>query len=161
MLTLLYPQQDYTSAEIALKIQSLVASEGRKIYTVPKHFGRNETTVQKNLEKSNPVVFLAYDTTVIDDQTKSELEFLTQKSKEVIAVVPKDFLLQQSLVSKSFTYARGDKAEFINAINTYIETIDEEKKNSDDGFGLLAVIGVLLIALVFLVTGNKDDDEDE
>jgi hypothetical protein len=159
MLTILYPEGDYTSADIAIRTQAL--AQGQPVYVVPKHYGRNEATVFKKLAKSNDVLFIAYDKTLIDEHTAQEIQFLLEKGKTIHAIIP-DTLVGISPKTKIYTFSKTNKSDFAQAIQTFMDsaksshTAITSKQSKNDSF--LALIGVLLLSILFLSLVNLQEE---
>lgn len=88
MISILYPEGDYEAADIALKAQSLSYSSNTNIYIVPKHYGRNEEAIYKNLGKAKLAIFIMYENGKIDANTIKELEYLTSKDVKIYSIIP-------------------------------------------------------------------------
>jgi coenzyme F420-reducing hydrogenase delta subunit len=159
MLTILYPEGDYTSADIAIRTQAL--AQGQSVYVVPKHYGRNEETVFKKLQKSKDVLFIAYDKMTLDAHTTQEIQFLLEKGKTIHAIIP-DALLGMSPRAKIYTFSKTNKSDFAQAIQTFMNSVKPlhpaitSKQSKDDAF--LALIGVLLLSILFLSLVNLQEE---
>ncbi|MEJ0057676.1 MAG: hypothetical protein WDN75_19740 [Bacteroidota bacterium] len=88
MISILYPEGDYTSADIAIKLQSLAQAQAGQIFIVPKHFGRNDENVYKNLGSSETAILLSHDKFTLDDATKKELVFLLNNKAKIYSIAP-------------------------------------------------------------------------
>jgi hypothetical protein len=155
MLTILYPEGDYTSADIAIRTQAL--AQGQPVYVVPKHYGRNEATVFKKLAKSNDILFIAYDKMTIDEHTAQEIQFLLEKGKTIHAIIP-DTLVGISPKTKIYTFSKTNKSDFAKAIQTFINCTkpshDVTTSKSASKNTILTLVGVLLLSILFLSLAN-------
>ncbi|MEO0043571.1 MAG: hypothetical protein RL329_3019 [Bacteroidota bacterium] len=95
---------------------------------VPKHYGRNEATVFKKLAKSNDVLFIAYDKTLIDEHTFSK----TNKSD----------------------FAKAIQTFMNNAKSSHAAITPKQLKND----AAIALIGVLLLSILFLSLVNLQEE---
>ena len=155
MITLLYTKDDYVAAEMALKIQAIGAGQGQKFYTVPKHYGRKDEQVYKNLDKSNIALLIAYENHQIDEQTAEEIRHLDSKNKKIVAIVPHDF--QGLFLSKNiepYKYTRTDQNSLLLAIQQYVNQLKQQpqsEENKDSGIFaaiMMLIVGLLLIAFI-------------
>ena len=159
MLTILYPKEDYTSADIALRVQALAQSQNQKVYTVPKHYGRNSEAVFAKLSKSSAVLFIVHDQEQIDQDTQAELEFLLQKGKTIHAIVPESLKILPEAIKKH-TYQ--DKSQFTDTLNEFTNSLKKKphkSKKDTQNFALLILAGTLMIVILFLMLYNDKEKE--
>jgi hypothetical protein len=163
MLTILYPENDYTSADIAIRTQALAQGQGQKIYVVPKHYGRNEGNVFKNLSKTDAVLFISYDKIKLDENTEKEIDYLLQNGKKIHAIIPEAMSQSHLPVSKVniYSYAQSNKINFSQAIEDFIvkSKVPKEKKSKSND--LLMLVGVLLLSILVLSLINNNPNGEK
>jgi hypothetical protein len=158
MISILYPENDYEAADIAIKAQAL--SRNTPIYIVPKHYGRNETDVYKNLGKTKLAIFLAFDKHKIDKKTTDELTFLVSKKIRIYSIIPDGMRPIPVILADNtelFPYPNKDKKNAIKKINEVsLQLATLQKKispNDEVATGIAAV--VLVILLLSLLSGTS------
>jgi hypothetical protein len=151
MLSILYPKEDYTAADVAIRVQALAAGEGHKLHVVPRHFGRQEEQAQKNLHKTTAGLLIACDKARLDETSKKDIGFLIEKKKRIIAVVPANFEpLPESI--ETYRYTQGSAKSFADTVQHFVEQLKQAptgKKNQETN---LLVVGGLLIAGIILLS---------
>jgi hypothetical protein len=165
MISILYNEKDYEAASIALKVQSLAQNSTSKIYIVPKHYGRNPDNVSANLSKTQSAIFIAHDTSSIDEQTKQELTNLIDKSIPLQIVIPNWFKLRNSVLehyqNKSvYEYSNTDKSQIVNDLAQYIKKIPQKIKGSSKQKNDDIAAGILIAGLALLLLALATSDAD-
>ena len=164
MLTIIYPKEDYTSADIAIRVQALAQGQGQKIYVVPKHYGRNEENVFAKLSKATSILFIAHDKLNIDQNTEKELSFLSSKGKKVHYIVPTDMNLttDSTYIHK---YLNNNKMDFANAIQGFIQKIQTNEQGSkkiNKENAVLLAVSMLIVTIIFLlIISNLNNNEKD
>lgn len=163
MITILYPEKDYTAADLALKTQALAQNAGNKIYIVPRHYGRQEINVQKNLEKTKIALLIIHDAKLLDDSISSELNFLISKNIKIYALIPQGVQLglelEQYSHAKIQRYSGKGQDELIDEMQKLIKGIQQDVKgegfdsNSSD-WGVFIATLLLVLALISLVINS-------
>lgn len=153
-ITIIYPKEDYEAANVAVKVQALAQSRNQRIYVVPKHYGKNKTEIQKNLEKTTVALFISQSSGNIDSSTLEELKFLKTQRKEIIGFLPDGVVIPKNLEKyiSLQRYHSGDANSLRNTILKYLTQVKPDKENQN---ALLVVIGLLLFLL--LLAFNSDD----
>jgi hypothetical protein len=156
MLTIIYPENDYTSADIAIRVQALAQGQGQKIYVVPKHLGRNEENIFKNLKKTDTVLFIAYDKTQLDNSTLDELSWLTKNNKLIHAIVPDNMKMDLGQNLRAYTYSQMNHYDFAAGINRFVNQLQNEQKvkNGTKNDNILVLVGLLVLSILFLSLVN-------
>jgi len=161
MISITYPHGDYSSADLAIKLQALAQTNSQKIYVVPKHFGRDKTNIYKNLENTNAALLLLHDKLGLDKPTKDEVVYLVKKKAVVYSIAPietrKHLKLPNGVTSFYYDQAKsGDFLKTVQKIISDLEKVKKEKSNDDNLGGLL-----LLMALVILVISAVFSSDDK
>jgi hypothetical protein len=156
MLTIIYPENDYTSADIAIRVQALAQGQGQKIYVVPKHLGRNEENIFKNLKKTDTVLFIAYDKTQLDNSTLDELSWLIKNNKLIHAIVPDNMKMDLGQNLRTYTYSQMNHSDFAAGINRFVNQLQNEQKvkNGTKNDNILVLVGLLVLSILFLSLVN-------
>lgn len=154
MISIIYPQGDFEAADIAIKTQALAQSSGKKIYIVPKHFGRNHDAVFQNLSKTTTALFLAFEKFDLDDDTQSELEYLLGRRVQVFGVIPDtmDFPFFDEDSFEIVTYPQHGKWQAIAKISDVIKKISPNSQSPSGNETNVAVIMTVLLLLVIILT---------
>lgn len=155
MLSILYPKEDYTAADVAIRVQALAAGEDHKLYVVPRHFGRQQEQVQKNLHKTTAALLIACDQTRLDESCKQEIDFLIEKKKRIIGVVPANFELLPVGI-EIYNYTQGNAKSFADTVQHFVDQLKQApsgKKNQETN--LLVVGGLLIAGIILLSNLNK------
>ncbi len=160
MLSILYPKEDYTAADVAVRVQALAAGEGQKIQVVPKHFGRNPQQVEKQLKQTAAALFIACDKLKLDADSKQELAVLQEKKRKIICVVPQRFagLPKDDADLERHAYTRGNAKSFTDTVQSFVkklETSQPAKKRGDKDAQLLIAGGLLVAGIILLAGLNK------
>ena len=155
MLTIMYPENDYTSADIAIRVQALAQGQGQKVYVVPKHLGRNEENIFKNLKKTDTVLFIAYDKTQIDASTFEELAWLTKNNKLIHAIIPDNMVMDLGQNLRTYTYSQNIQSDFAVGINRFVGQLQNEQvKKVTKNDNILILVGLLVLSILFLSLVN-------
>ena len=160
MISILYPEKDYESADIAIKAQALSNADSNVLYVVPKHYGRNEEAVYKNLEKTNIALFLIYDANQIDSETVNEILYLKKHKKEIYVLIPEGLKLKSNELPKleEIRYPKGDKKKLANIIENFIETHKSQSSSSSSDASAALIIIILILSVIGLasaITSSK------
>lgn len=155
MITFIYPEGDWTAAEIAIKIQALASSQGHQVYSPPKVGRRDQQSIARKLSQSKYAIFVAFDETAIDDATQWELRTLSDTNATIYAVVPEPMqhpFEDLALHSHPYYYTPGDIDQFITTANMIMDEIRTQgRTNGGELLVLLLLFGmlVLFVALLF------------
>jgi hypothetical protein len=156
MIAILYPKDDYTAADIGVKINALALNQKSKIYVVPKHYGRNQQSIYANLKKAKEPLLLMHDTTTLDSETAEELNFLLQNQVAVNAIIPQKSNL--GLAPRNFNgiheYDPKDPNGFLKPINEYLTSIGKQNTNKNTGV-VLGLLAIILLGIAFSSDGKK------
>lgn len=155
MITFIYPKDDWTAAEIVVKMQALAASQNIRVYSPPKNTRRDEREIAMKLAKTKYSIFLAYDAHTIDEDTAWELKFLSERKTKIYSVVPDvqvDELMKIGIDENIYPYKYGERTELITSVKKIIDEIktkDGKKGDSDLGETLtfLLLLGMILFFL--------------
>jgi hypothetical protein len=158
MIAFLYPKEDWTAAEIALKIQAVAASQDIEVYSVPKFQKNRKELIFQRLSKTSQAIFLAYDVKSIDEDTQDHLMFLKEKKKPVYFIIPKD--MENTVGALGFAqnirlYDPADKM----AIIPITESLLEDLKNDANREGMavfIVLVGILLMILFLVLSTSKE-----
>ena len=157
MISIFYSEGDYGAADIAVKLQALAQLQAGQIFIVPKHFGRNQINVEKNLKKSKTAIFLAHDKNVLDSHTKREVAFLSRNKARIYAIVPVQF--KQSLqLPKSVSTNYYDKlkgGDFLKTVQKISTEFQSRRQPANSDFSALLVIMALIIFIVAAFDNGK------
>lgn len=156
MLTIIYPENDYTSADIAIRVQALAQGQGQKVYVVPKHLGRNEVNILKNLNKTDTVLFIAYDKIQLDASTLKELSWLTNNNKLIHAIVPDNMKIDLGQNLRIYSYSQKNHSNFAVGINKFVNQLQSEQKVKEvtKNDNILILVGLLVLSILFLSLVN-------
>lgn len=170
MISILYSAQDYEAASIALKLQSLSHGQAVRVYIVPKHYGRNEAGIAQNLNKTQAALFLAYETTCVDDATLNELAILRHRGVPIRYVLPVSFNPGQipAEASEVFRYHANsmsnetllrDLSQTITSLNMQVTQRNFTAPKDKMSIALVGVmVGLSLILLGMVASsGNADN----
>lgn len=158
MIAFLYPKEDWTAADIALKVQAVAASQDIEVYSVPKFQQNRKDQIFMKLSKISQAMFLARDVKVIDTDTQEHLKFLQQKRKPVYFILPKGMENEAKALGFSEnikTYDPEDKM----AIIRITEGILADLKNNADAEGaavFIVLVGLLLLILFLALSASKE-----
>ncbi len=156
MITIIYPFKDYTSADIAIKLQALASGENQKIYVVPKHFGRIEERVYKELDKTDVALLIVFDEKQLDQMTIDELQYLKSKKVPIFAFMPNYLTINDEQIT-SYKYKPFDKNDILKKLYDFISNLSKEKKSKDnDWIDVLIAIGAIAGGLLLLNSLFKD-----
>ena len=160
MISILYPNGDYESADIAIKAQSL--SQSSKIYIVPKHYGRNEEAVYKNLDKTKIAIFIVYDKVPIDDKTQKELKYLKKKGTPIYSIIPADkhFGLINDVSTVQLKYRPNDKNHILDQIENIRKELEKDansaiKSSNNEIIGAITIFILVIILIAIIGTSQK------
>jgi len=158
MIAFLYPKEDWTAAEIALKVQAVAASQEIEVYSVPKFQKNRKEQIFEKLSKSTQAMFLAYDVKVIDEDTREELKFLKDKGKPVYFILPKGMNGEAKALGFSEhirTYDPENKMAIIQITERLLE--DLKKDVNAEGLAVFIVlVGLLLLILFLVLSASKE-----
>ena len=155
MLTIIYPENDYTSADIAIRVQALAQGQGQKVYVVPKHLGRNKENISKNLKKTDTVLFIAYDKTQIDTSTIEELSWLTKNNKLIHAIIPDNMVMDLGQNLRTYTYSQNSQSDLAVGISKFVGQLQSEQvKKATKNDNILVLVGLLVLSILFLSLVN-------
>ena len=158
MIAFLYPKEDWTAAEIALKIQAVAASQDIEVYSVPKFQKNRKEQIIQRLSKVSQAIFLARDVKEIDDDTREQLIFLKEKSKPVYFIIPKGMENQATALGFSENIRAYDPDDKM-AIIQITESLLEDLKNDANKEGLavfIVLVGMLLLILFLVLSASKE-----
>ncbi len=156
MITFIYPEGDWTAAEVAIKIQALASSQGHKVYSPPKVGKRDEEDIGRRLSRSKYAILVAYDSPSLDPSTKWELETLSSNNATIYSVVPHSMRVELEALGvrnnlKSYDF--DDIDHFIQAAEAIMDDIRSQQSSGTGGelLVLLLLFGMLIffIALLF------------
>lgn len=160
MITILYPEGDFTSADIAIKLQALAQVQSEQVFIVPKHFGRNSENVYKNLGTSKTALLLLHDKVTLDTDTKKEIEFLISKGAIIYSIAPieaKNSLILPQKVSSHY-YDRLKSGDFLNTVQSIVTDLQKRKKDTisfGDEFGGILIVMALIILIIAAFQNDK------
>jgi hypothetical protein len=160
MISILYPEGDFTSADIAIKLQALGQVQSEQIFIVPKHFGRNSENVHKNLNSSRTALLLLHDKIALDAETKKEIEFLIAKGATIYCIAPieaKKALMLSQKVSSHF-YNRQKSGDFLNTVQSIVSDLQKRKDKislGDDFGGILMVMAFIILIIAAFQNDKK------
>jgi len=159
MISILYPEGDFTSADIAIKLQALAQVQSEQIFIVPKHFGRNSENVYKNLDASKTALLLLHDKIALDVDTKKEIEFLISKGAIIYSIAPieakKSLMLPQKV--SSHYYDRLKSGDFLNTVQSIVTDLQKRKDTVSlgDDFGGILIVMALIILIIAAFQNDK------
>ncbi len=154
MISFIYIKEDWTAAELAMKVRGLAGSKNVKVYSTPKHGQRDDEQVYRKLSKTEYGIFLAYDKVVIDKTTLAELRYLKKNKIPIYFIIPHQMegKIHNLKFNKKTTYPY-DRSN-INDLQKILNTVISELilANSDDGdfWDLLMIIGLILFVLYLI-----------
>ncbi|MBX2957225.1 MAG: hypothetical protein KF846_13765 [Cyclobacteriaceae bacterium] len=159
MISILYPEGDFTSADIAIKLQALAQAQSEQIFIVPKHFGRNDENVFKNLSASKTALLLLHDKVALDGATKKEVEFLINKGAVIYSIAPieaKSSLILPQKVSSHY-YDRHKSGDFLNTVQSIVTDLQRRKDtiSLDNDFGGILLVMALIILVIAAFSNDK------
>ncbi len=82
MIAIIYPKADYLAEEVATKLELNL----EWVYIIPRRM-RNESIIQKKLEKVKNAIFIAFEDVQLDPTTKKDINYLKQNNKKIIAII--------------------------------------------------------------------------
>lgn len=157
MITLIYPKEDWTSAELSTKLQALASSRDIEFYTTPKHGKRDEEHIARKLSNTDKAIFLAHDITSLDENTRWELKSLIKNNADIYLVAPDPLESELRELgfdnSQIYSYEEGDSHGFHAQINKLMSRLDEQSPGEGgDLAAFLIILGLLLLLLWLLST---------
>ena len=155
MITFIYPKEDWTAAELAMKVRGLAGSRNLRVYSTPKHGRRDDEMVYRKLRKTTYAVFLAYDQIYIDNDTEKELRFIKKHKIPIYFIVPENMngkIRELGFGDNIYPYQLGNIDQLRETLNEILMKQVAKKAGSDDFWGLIILLGLLLFS-VFLVAG--------
>ncbi|CAD5274689.1 MULTISPECIES: hypothetical protein [unclassified Imperialibacter] len=160
MISIIYPEGDYSSSDLAIRLQALAQSQGKNtIYVVPKHLGRNPEAIYKKLSKSSTALLLMHDKTGLDKGTEEEIRYLLGRSKNIHAILPSNVVLPKDIEKKInvLPYGGGTNKAFADIVQETVRQLEPKngaKSESGNDFAVL----LALLAMVILFIGLSSDD---
>ena len=158
MIAFLYPKEDWTAADISLKVQAIAASQNVEVYSVPKFQKNRKEQIFQRLSKASQVIFLAHDIEHIDEDTREQLCYIKEKKIRTFFIVPP--VMEPEIRKLGFhrdikTYDPKEKVALLNITNALI---DELKKNSNaEGMAVfLVLLGLLVMILYLVLSASKE-----
>ncbi len=165
MIGIIYPKDDWTAADLAIKIKALGANspENLKIYSTPKNTRRDEEEIKMKLRKVNHGLFIAYDKLDIDKETGWELNFLLERNVPIFSIVPEGMqkaLKNMGIKTHIYSYEPNNIIDFNNTIKSILSEMGDARENQNEGnigelLALLALIGIAAFFL-YLLFGKKE-----
>lgn len=159
MISILYPEGDFTSADIAIKLQALAQTQSEQIFIVPKHFGRNDENVYKNLGKSKTAMLLLHDKVALDSGTVKEVELLISNGAIVYSIAPIEARSNLKLPPKvsSHFYDKLKSGDFLNTVQNIITDLKKQKDTTSLGndFGGILLVMALIILVIAAFSNDK------
>ena len=174
MISIVYCERDFEAAGIALKVQSLSQNQPVRIYIVPKHYGRNQEEIQRNLLQTTVAVFLAHDVGTLDAATKSELDFLVDAGIPIKYIVPSNYRFlgfNRSIDNGSVYRYAAQKSDADTIVEDIAATLNElqsqlhdgqlkfnlvQQSKSRDSAGAVGLIILLAIVLLGLLVSSEE-----
>jgi hypothetical protein len=158
MIAFLYPKEDWTAAEIALKVQAVAASQNLEVYSVPKfQKNRNDQIFQK-LSKATQAIFLARDVKLVDADTQEHLKFLKEKGKPVYFILPTGMEAEArglGFVKDIRTYNPEDKMAIIPIVEQLLGELKNDT-NAEGAAAFIVLVGLLLLILFLALSASKE-----
>lgn len=160
VIIFVYPKEDWTAAEMAMKMQAFAASQDIDVYFPPKAGRRNEELIARKLSKGKYAIFLAHDKTELDDDTKWEINYLKKRGTPLYSIVPDNMvnnIKNFGIINNIYEYDANNPEELKNALEKLLRKIKASSSDSDAGALLtfLAVVG-LGIFLIWLLLGKEE-----
>jgi hypothetical protein len=160
MISILYPEGDFTSADIAIKLQALALAQSEQIFIVPKHFGRNDENVYKNLGASKTAILLLHDKMALDAGTKKEVDYLISIGAIIYSIAPIEASKSLRLPPKvsSHFYDRMKSGDFLNTVQNIITDLKKQKDTiplGDDFGGILLVMALIILVIAAFSNDKK------
>ncbi|SEH08202.1 hypothetical protein [Candidatus Venteria ishoeyi] len=157
MLTIFYPKDDFTAADIAVRVQALAAGEGQSIQVLAKHFGRNEEQISQQLQQTQAALFIACDALIIDEKSKFEMQTLIQKGIKPVCLIPPDF---KGLLSatESIHYTKGNLDNLAVMAQNFakrLQPVQDRQPPQNDDMKLLIAGGLLIAGIILFSSMNK------
>ena len=160
MITFIYPKEDWTAAEMAMKVRGLAGSRNLRVYTTPKHGKRDNEQVYNKLKDTKYAIFLAYDQTEIDLETREELNFLKKHGIPVYFVIP-DTMEENVTVlgfeKDVYTYKLGNRENLTQILKTILMELTSRDDKKEDFWVLIVLVGLILFVL-FLFSETESDE---
>jgi len=156
LITFLYIKEDWTAAELAMKVRGLAGSKNIKVYSTPKHGQRDDEQVFRKLKQTEYGIFLAYDQLQIDKTTLSELRFLKENKIPVYFIIP--YQMKESISNLKFTrktiytYDLSNVDDLKRILNTLIAELTIAKSENSDFWDFLIILGLILLTLYLFST---------
>ena len=149
MITILFPEDDYQAAEIAVKTEALV--ERNDLYIVPKYPWRKEDLVWENLDKTDMALFIAFASKGLDKRTSRELEYLLNKQVPVYALLPAHFpKLPFDNIHQIRFQTKRELVENLEKLILKKEKASPKKKETNDLLDFLFTLGLLIGGMYLL-----------
>jgi hypothetical protein len=158
MIAFLYPKEDWTAADVALKVQAVAASQDIEVYSVPKFQKNRKDQIFQRLFKVSQAIFLARDVKVIDADTQEQLQILRGRSIPVYFILPIGMEKEVSALGFLNTIKTYDPEDKMAIIHITEHLLEDLKKNAEtDGMTVFIVlVGLLLLILFLVLSASKD-----
>lgn len=170
-IAILYPKNDWTAADTALRLDAIASFKNLNGFIVPKYPNRDDESLIPKLGRSKYAIFLMFDKNILDTTTKQDISFLLERGAKVYCIIPhtslnyfKNIFAQHASHSNNkniviISYYKGSKTDLENSINDILEEIKkkEEKvhKANRDMVMALVLTGLLLLVLSALSKNKK------
>jgi hypothetical protein len=166
MLAFLYPNHDYTAAELSTKVQALAAARDLKVYSPPRNFRMpvyDEGAVFKKLKQAHMAVFLAHDELSLDEVSVQELKILAAAGVRTRCVAPMTVCDQISGLAlgssvEVYPFVPGQPADLHTALKRIVDELaapeaaavpKRGKASNDDGLALLFFALLIFVVIIF------------
>jgi hypothetical protein len=157
MIAFLYPKEDWTAADIALKVQAVAASQDIEVYSVPKYQQNRREQIYQKLSKVSHAIFIARDIKTIDPDTREHLNYLKDKGKDVYFLVPAGMESEAEALGFQRNIRTYDPANPM-AILQIAESLLTDLRQQADAEGLaifIVLVGMLLLILYLALSAAK------
>jgi len=151
MISILYPEGDYTSADIAIKLQALAQAQANQVFIVPKHFGRNDENVYKNLKASKTAILLIHGKSTLDESTLTELKYLLKNKSRIYSIAPTQAKKSIKLPPGIFGhfYDKRKPGDFLNTVQNIVTDLQNQKQPVSADFRLKLARKRLITTLAY------------
>jgi len=170
MIAFLFPNQDYTAADLSTRVQAMAAMRGLKVYSPPRNFNLSayrQVDVARKLSQCRFALFAAHDVQVLDDLSREELARLTASGTQVYSIVPSgmvDGLRDAGLTEHVYAYHPGRESELPAIVKQIMDAAAgpgrEKGKATPGGNGrelglFLLFVGLLALLIAAFATDEK------
>jgi hypothetical protein len=170
MIAFLYPNHDYTAADLSTKVQAMAAARGFKVFSAPRNFNltayRNED-VSRKLSLCKLALYAAHDVHQLDDVSRQELGLLQKAGTAVYFIIPEPMVQDVRAAGFSdhiFPYRPHNASELVGIVK---KIMDEKtapvpaKPPVRSGPGAAEVGGFLLLVglLALLIAAFASDEK--